>query len=159
MVWLGIFSYLMCNAADAINYYFCVPTSVLGITLCAVGTSFPNAVASILMAKQNKSALAVANAFGSSVQNIFLALAFPWVLVTIFPILSYHGRPAAWLQPFPMEAPGLMEGVYWMLGTLLMMLVFVVLPPCGQLTKCHGLLLVVVYLVYVVKAVVDAMSV
>lgn len=50
-----------------------------GITVCAIGTSFPNAVASVLMAQQNKPAAAIANALGSNVQNVFLAMALPWV--------------------------------------------------------------------------------
>ena len=49
-----------------------------GITVCAIGTSFPNAVASVLMAQQNKPAAAIANALGSNVQNVFLAMALPW---------------------------------------------------------------------------------
>ena len=58
-----------------------------GITVCAIGTSFPNAVASVLMAQQNKPAAAIANALGSNVQNVFLAMALPWV-----PFRSFMGE-------------------------------------------------------------------
>merc|ERR1712096_49499 len=77
MTWLGTFSYLMCLASTYIHVCFGIPTSVLGITLCALGTSFPNAVASILMSMKNKPGIAISNALGSNVQNVFLALAFP----------------------------------------------------------------------------------
>jgi len=152
MAWLGVFSYLMVTAAGAINYYFGVPESVLGITLCALGTSFPNAVASILMAKQGKTPLAISNALGSNVQNIFLALALPWVLVTFFPILDDQ-----WFRPFPMPAPGIKEGVAWMLGTLVLVLAFVLVGRC-TLGKCSGYCCILAYLVYIVKACAEAMS-
>merc|ERR1719382_2182188 len=79
MFWLAIFSWGMLEIAEQINYNIpALPNSFLGITVCAIGTSFPNAVASILMAQQNKPA--AANALGSNVQNVFLAMAMPWVI-------------------------------------------------------------------------------
>merc|ERR1719401_1035268 len=81
MCWLAVFSLAMILIADQIHYNIpSLPVSFLGITVCAIGTSFPNAVASIIMAKQNKPAAAIANALGSNVQNVFLAMALPWVI-------------------------------------------------------------------------------
>merc|ERR1719203_117683 len=61
MFWLAIFSFCMLEIANQINYNIpALPNSFLGITVCAIGTSFPNAVASVIMAKQNKPAAAIA---------------------------------------------------------------------------------------------------
>ena len=62
MAWLALFSYLMVTAADGLHEGFGIPMDLLGITVCAVGTSFPNFWASILMAKQGRASMAVANA-------------------------------------------------------------------------------------------------
>merc|ERR1712226_1639422 len=53
---------------------------LLGVTLGAIGTSLPNAMGSIIMSKQGKSAASIGNAFGSNVQNVFLAMAGPWII-------------------------------------------------------------------------------
>lgn len=152
MCWLGCFSYLMVEAAGAIRYYFGVPESVLGITLCALGTSFPNAVASVIMASEGKTDRALANALGSNVQNVFLALAFPWVLVTVFPILTDE-----WFQDFEMASPGIKEGVLWMLGTLGIVIALLILG-CGKLGKGAGYFLISLYIVYIVVAVAEALG-
>merc|ERR1719236_103551 len=89
MCWLAIFSYFMLEIAEQIHCNInAIPNAFLGITVCAVGTSFPNAVASIIMAQQNKPAAAIANALGSNVQNVFLAMAMPWVIFQSFPYLD-----------------------------------------------------------------------
>ncbi|CAD7971830.1 unnamed protein product [Amoebophrya sp. A25] len=107
MGWLALFSYVMVVSADFINIQFGITQAVLGVTLCAAGTSFPNLWASYLTAKGGKSSMAVANALGSNVQNVFLALALPWTVKTFF----------ADGQFIPMATPGIMDGVLWMGGT------------------------------------------
>merc|ERR1719223_2294768 len=100
----------MLEVANFINYNIpAIPTAFLGITVCAIGTSFPNAVASVIMAMQNKPAAAIANALGSNVQNVFLAMALPW-----FIYLCQHDG-----TPIQQNVAGISEGVLWMAGTLI----------------------------------------
>jgi len=143
MAWLAFFSYCMLECANGINYYIpAIPVAFLGITVCAVGTSFPNAVASVILSSQNKPAAAIANALGSNIQNVFLAMALPWVIFQ-----------AANMQNFSaisLDVAGIQEGIMWMVGTLVLLLVLVLFPPCCQLTKPAGIFLNCVYGVYVV---------
>jgi Ca2+/Na+ antiporter len=53
--------------------------------------------------------MAIANALGSNVQNVFLALALPWVFKTMF-------APGQYIA---MATPGIMDGVAWCFGTLM----------------------------------------
>jgi len=141
MFWLGIFSWGMLEIADQIHFNIpTLPESFLGITVCAIGTSFPNAVASILMAQQNKPAAAIANALGSNVQNVFLAMALPWVI--------YSAQND--FQPVEQNVAGITEGVVWMMGTLILVVTFVLLPGVCTLNKCNGFVLIAVYLTYLV---------
>jgi len=141
MFWLAIFSFFMLEIANQINYNIpALPNSFLGITVCAIGTSFPNAVASVLMAQQNKPAAAIANALGSNVQNVFLAMALPWVIFQ----LQYGGKP------IDQNVAGIDEGVLWMVGTLALVVAFVLLPPFCKLSYSYGPILVMVYLAYLV---------
>merc|ERR1719161_417065 len=138
MTWLAVFSWVMLEIANQINYNIpSLPSAFLGITVCAVGTSFPNAVASIIMAAQDKPAAAIANALGSNVQNVFLAMAMPWVIYC-----TQHN-----FKPVPQSVEGINEGVFWMLVTLLL-LIFMVIPGRCTLNKGYGYVLCVVYIAW-----------
>jgi len=140
MTWLAIFSWMMLEIAEAIHDCIPIlPSSFLGITVCAIGTSFPNAVASVIMATQNKPAAAIANALGSNVQNVFLAMALPWVIY----LLNTGGAPIS------MEVAGINEGVAWMFGTLMLVVVFVLVGGC-TIGKLAGYILMLVYVVYLI---------
>merc|ERR1712135_280861 len=142
MCWLAFFSWLMLVVANEINCNIPVLSNAfLGITVCAVGTSFPNAVASILMAKQDKPAAAIANALGSNVQNVFLAMALPWCIYS-----AQHG-----FGGIPQDVAGISEGVAWMMGTLIMVVIFALLPPVCTFTPWIGIVLIIVYVVYLVQ--------
>lgn len=142
MAWLALQSYFMLGACDCIHYHIpCIPTSFLGITVCAVGTSFPNAVASVILARQGQPAAAVANALGSNVQNVFLAMAMPWAIYS------------AQMQSFgaiSMDVAGINEGILWMMGTMALLLLVALWPPAFKLQRSHGVLFVLAYAAYLV---------
>ncbi|CAD7961611.1 unnamed protein product [Amoebophrya sp. A120] len=141
MCWLAVFSYVMVTVADIINIQFHITQAILGVTLCAAGTSFPNLWASYITAKEGKSSMAVANALGSNVQNVFLALALPWVVKTFF----------AENNAIPMATPGIMDGVVWMGGTWLLLVMLAVGNDYG-LQPWMGYLFFGLYAVYLVDA-------
>ena len=75
MAWLAAFSYAVCWTADQLTTDFHIPSAVVGLTVAAVGTSFANLASSLIEARRGNTEMAVANALGSNIQNIFLALA------------------------------------------------------------------------------------
>jgi len=114
MVWLAFFSYWICVMADVVSWEFGIPSSLLGLTLTAIGTSFPNCVASVIVARQGKCSMAIANALGSNIQNVFLALGIPW----FFCALAHDGH-------FPQDTAGITAGVVSMAGSLALFVVFI----------------------------------
>jgi Ca2+/Na+ antiporter len=56
---------------------------VMGVLVLAVGTSVPDAIGSMIAARNGEADMAIANAIGSNVFDILVGLGFPWVLVTI----------------------------------------------------------------------------
>jgi len=136
MVWLAVFSYLMCMAADKLHEGYCFSNAILGVTLCAIGTSFPNFYASIIMARKGHAGMAIANALGSNVQNIFLALSIPWCV-----------RTSVSSEVFKVGASGILSGVMWMAGTLL----FVIITSsavCIRFPVWTGYVFIALYFVY-----------
>jgi len=166
MCWLALFSFLMLEVATQINS--CIPQlsmAFLGVTVCAVGTSFPNAIASVLMAKDGLSAAAIANALGSNVQNVFLAMAFPWLIYMATPtalanIISTNPVPQ-WTpvaQEPPEKGQSVTEGVQWMLGTLVLVIILAILPEKCAFNKTMGRFLCFVYVIYLVWTSYEALS-
>ena len=83
MVWLAVFAILM---TDVIEYLGCgigIDATVMGLSLGAIGTSFPNLYASILVARAGQGGMAVCQAIASNTFNICICLALLWLLHTI----------------------------------------------------------------------------
>ncbi|RXM97457.1 Sodium/potassium/calcium exchanger 5 [Acipenser ruthenus] len=60
-----------------------VPDTVMGLTLLAAGTSIPDTVASVLVAREGKGDMAMSNIVGSNVFDM-LCLGLPWFIKTVF---------------------------------------------------------------------------
>ena len=56
----------------------------MGITFLAAGTSVPDAMASVMVARQGQGDMAVSNTIGSNVFDICIGLALPWFVQTAF---------------------------------------------------------------------------
>lgn len=68
------------EAAKEIARTFGLSEALIGLTIVAVGTSLPELVTSIVAAKRGESAIAVGNAIGSNIFNIFCILGISAVI-------------------------------------------------------------------------------
>ncbi|RXM97087.1 Sodium/potassium/calcium exchanger 3 [Acipenser ruthenus] len=55
----------------------------MGITFLAAGTSVPDCMASLIVARQGMGDMAVSNSIGSNVFDILIGLGLPWALQTL----------------------------------------------------------------------------
>merc|ERR1711871_1458904 len=67
-----------------------ISSFIMGITFLAMGTSVPDALGSIAVAKEGEGDMAVSNAIGSNVFDICIGLGIPWFLVTL---VDGEGKP------------------------------------------------------------------
>jgi len=79
---LGSGKYLV-ESSVAIAKQFHIPTSIIGLTIVAFGTSAPELLVSIQAAVQGHPDMAIGNVIGSNISNILLVLA---ITTIIFPI-------------------------------------------------------------------------
>ncbi|KAM5129014.1 sodium/potassium/calcium exchanger 4 isoform 1-T1 [Mantella aurantiaca] len=82
-VWIAIFSYLMVWMVTVIGYTLGIPDVIMGITFLAAGTSVPDCMASLIVARQGLGDMAVSNTIGSNVFDILVGLGVPWGLQTM----------------------------------------------------------------------------
>lgn len=80
IVWISGISYVMVEAARISGCLIGIPSTAMGLTVLAAGTSVPDALASISVARDGAGDMAVSNAIGSNVFDILLGLGVPWFL-------------------------------------------------------------------------------
>lgn len=126
IAWVAIYSYFMVwfatlagSAADISDY-------IMGLTFLAAGTSVPDLLTSVIVARQGHGDMAVSSSIGSNIFDITVGLPVPWMLSTIF----------RW-KPQVVSAQSLLLSVF----TLMLMLggVIVTIALCKwRMTKTLG---------------------
>ncbi|XP_017332657.1 sodium/potassium/calcium exchanger 4a isoform X1 [Ictalurus punctatus] len=82
-LWIAVFSYFMVWMVTIIGYTLGIPDVIMGITFLAAGTSVPDCIASLIVARQGLGDMAVSNTIGSNVFDILVGLGVPWGLQTM----------------------------------------------------------------------------
>jgi len=137
MAWLALFSFCVVEVCDILAYEFNISVTILGFTVAAIGTSFPNVISCIAVSRQGKTGMAIANALGANIQNVFVALALPW----FFRALG-HGS-------FSVSNGDLTASIVAMVVTLAMLVLVVLIAGC-KMPKWAGVVFLVMYVIYLV---------
>ncbi|XP_037835835.1 sodium/potassium/calcium exchanger 5 [Kryptolebias marmoratus] len=82
-VWISAFTYVLVWMVTIVGETLGIPDTVMGLTLLAAGTSIPDTVASVMVAREGKADMAMANIVGSNVFDM-LCLGLPWFIRTAF---------------------------------------------------------------------------
>lgn len=83
MLWLMFYSYLMVWWAIRIGEAWGVPDEVMGLTFLAAGTSVPDLLSSVIVAKLGEGDMAVSSSIGSNIFDILIGLPLPWLLFAV----------------------------------------------------------------------------
>lgn len=136
IILIGALCHLLVDAALSFSAALAIPPVLVGLTLLAAATSVPDLIASLLVARQGKGAMAVANAFGSNVFDILICLGVPWVIA----ILAL-GREVV------VDTEGIWSSAMTLVGTVLL-LVFLLFTG-RRLSRKEGGVLILAYVAYV----------
>lgn len=113
-----------------------VPPLIVALTILAGGSSVPDLIASVLVAREGRGEMAVANAVGSNIFDITVGLGLPWLLVLLFSGSSITVGNA-----------GLWSSTLLLLGTVVILFIF--LSTEQTLSRREGIILVLLYVAYV----------
>jgi len=80
----------MVDAAELVGNTLGIPIVVMGITVLAIGTSVPDVISSVLVARKGFGDMAVSHSIGSNIFDILAGLPIPWFLFSIV----NGGKPA-----------------------------------------------------------------
>lgn len=83
--WIGGFSYFMVDWAEIVGNTIGVPSAIMGLTILAAGTSVPDLLSSVIVARRGQGDMAVSSSVGSNIFDILVGLPVPWILYTAWP--------------------------------------------------------------------------
>ncbi|KPM07824.1 potassium-dependent sodium-calcium exchanger-like protein 2 [Sarcoptes scabiei] len=81
--WIGLYSYFMVWWATLVGETFRVPSEIMGLTFLAAGTSIPDLITSVLVARKGLGDMAVSSSIGSNIFDVAVGLPFPWLIYTL----------------------------------------------------------------------------
>jgi sodium/potassium/calcium exchanger 2 len=85
IVWIGIFSYFMVTWAETVGNTVGIPSVIMGLTFLAAGTSVPDLLSSVIVARMGEGDMAVSSSIGSNIFDILVGLPLPWLIFTLWP--------------------------------------------------------------------------
>jgi Ca2+/Na+ antiporter len=135
--WIGVLSYYMVEWASKLGCILNIHPAIMGCTLLAAGTSVPDAIGSLLVARNGQGDMAVSNAIGSNVFDILLGLGIPWMLNGLIFGVSLS-----------VDTSNLLPLSYILVGTLVLVYVGTLLSGF-TLSKALGMFFFALYFVFV----------
>lgn len=119
-----------------------LPPVIVSLTLLAAGTSVPDLIASVNVARDGRGTMAISNAVGSNVFDVLIGLGLPWLILM--------GLQSG--ETIVVENAGLASSIV-ILGITVLLLWFV-LNARQKFTRGEGAFLIVAYVVYVIYEIV-----
>ncbi|XP_052791365.1 sodium/potassium/calcium exchanger 2-like isoform X1 [Mya arenaria] len=142
IVFIFIYSYLMVWWANQTGETIGIPDEIMGLTILAAGTSIPDLITSVIVAKKGFGDMAVSSSVGSNIFDITVGLPIPWLLYAAV----YVGKTV------DVNSNGLACSILLLFGMLLIV-VIVIAASKWRMTKIMGGAMLVLYAVFLVFSV------
>lgn len=143
IVWLAFYSFLMVWWATIFGEIAGIPSGVMGLTLLAAGTSVPDLLTSVIVAREGHADMAVSSSIGSNIFDILVGLPLPWFLYCITIGIDDGGK-------IEVVADTLFFSIlvlFFMLGAVLCIIKF----SNWRMTKSLGYSMFVLYVLFVIQ--------
>ncbi|KAM4847920.1 sodium/potassium/calcium exchanger 2 isoform X1 [Urocitellus parryii] len=142
ITWIAAFSYLMVWWAHQVGETIGISEEIMGLTILAAGTSIPDLITSVIVARKGLGDMAVSSSVGSNIFDITVGLPLPWLLYTLI-----HR-----FQPVAVSS----NGLFCAIVLLFIMLLFVILSIAlckWRMNKVLGFIMFGLYFVFLVISV------
>ncbi|AWP01158.1 putative sodium/potassium/calcium exchanger 1-like [Scophthalmus maximus] len=129
-------------ARTAVGETVGISEEIMGLTILAAGTSIPDLITSVIVARKGLGDMAVSSSVGSNIFDITVGLPVPWLIYT----LLHDGKPVAVSS----------NGLFCAIVLLFLMLLFVIISIAAcrwRMSRMLGLTMFVLYFVFLVLSV------
>jgi len=139
IIWVGFASYLMVTWTEVIGDTLKIPIVVMGLTFLAAGTSVPDLLSSMVVARNGYGDMAVSSSIGSNIFDILVGLPLPWLSYTIIKQKSVY-----------VDAQGLELSVLILLAMVAAVILLIKLAK-WKMTKQVGFAMLLLYIGFVTQ--------
>ncbi|NXJ06508.1 NCKX1 protein, partial [Odontophorus gujanensis] len=142
IIWIAAFSYLMVWWAHQVGETIGISEEIMGLTILAAGTSIPDLITSVIVARKGLGDMAVSSSVGSNIFDITVGLPVPWFLYSVFNGFS----------PVAVSS----NGLFCAIVLLFLMLLFVIISIAlckWKMNKILGLTMFALYFVFLIISV------
>merc|ERR1712232_211354 len=91
LCFIGGFSLVLVYCVEILGEVLHIDVIVMGFTLLAAGTSIPDAVSSVAVARAGEGDMAVSSSIGSNIFDILVGLPIPWMIKIVIVDLAANG--------------------------------------------------------------------
>lgn len=141
--WIGVISVCLVDWATMVGNFLGIPVVIMGLTVLAAGTSIPDLLSSVIVAKQGFGDMAVSSSIGSNIFDILFGLPVPWMLYC-----ALNGGDNVKVKS---------SGLAISLGVLIFMLLavlFTIMFSGWKMTRCLGYAMFGLYLIFMAQSIV-----
>lgn len=85
IVWIGLYSFFLVEFATTVGATLGIPDFIMGLTFLAAGTSVPDLLSSVIVARLGRGDMAVSSSIGSNIFDILVGLPVPWFVFSVWP--------------------------------------------------------------------------
>uniref|UniRef100_A0A915PFK8 Sodium/calcium exchanger membrane region domain-containing protein n=1 Tax=Setaria digitata TaxID=48799 RepID=A0A915PFK8_9BILA len=147
ILWIALFSYLMVWWASIIGETLAIPDEIMGLTVLAAGTSIPDLVSSVIVARKGLGDMAVSSSIGSNLFDICVGLPIPWLLQFAIRWLTSARSTTSSLGTISVISKGLICSV-GLLFLMLIVLIVAIRISGWKMNKVFGIVMLVAYLTF-----------
>lgn len=135
IVFIAIISWFLVDYAVIFANAIGLPPVIIALTVLAGGTSVPDLISSVIVARQGRGEMAVANAIGSNIFDILVGLGLPWTIAIVALGTDVH-----------VGVDNLWTSTIVLLSTVVLLFVF--LTTGRVLSRREGWVLLAAYLIF-----------
>jgi len=141
IIFIAGLSWALVESAIYVSHILGIPEAIIALTVLAAGTSIPDLISSIIVARQGRGDMAISNALGSNIFDILFGLGVPWII-----ILSFSGKF------IPVSTENLFSSVVLLFATVIIIFFFL-LARKWKIGHKAGYFLIFLYVLYLIWAV------
>lgn len=142
ILWIAFFSYMLVWWANQTGETLEIPNEIMGLTILAAGTSIPDLITSVIVAKKGFGDMAVSSSVGSNIFDITVGLPIPWLIYSAV----YLGKP------IDVNSNGLVCSIV-LLFAMLLAVIIIIAASKWKMTKVMGVFMLVLYAGFLVLSV------
>ena len=156
LLWLIIFSYCMVVWVTIIGAVFGISDYIMGLTILASGTSIPDALSSMYMAKEGRGDMAISSSIGSNVFDILVGLPVPTIIKYI--VVAAQGNNLNKLARWNFDTAGIVFDTVLLLMMVALIVTSIMLTNWVLNIKL-GTMMFLLYFIFLVVCILNKVTV